>query len=174
MTKLFLIADGFTRAYPLIIIFSSFLNSILNNNQKELYFAAFLFISDVFNHFIKTYLFKPLFGDKKIPFFGYGTRPQKMNCGLFIDNKESQSYGFPSGHSQIAWLFTTYKILNLKGKNKTPISLFLIALATLVSYSRVKWAKCHTVQQVVFGAIIGVIIANYLNDYFNNYFEKKN
>ena len=35
MTKLFLITDGFTRAYPLIIIFSSFLNSILNNNQKD-------------------------------------------------------------------------------------------------------------------------------------------
>ena len=67
--------------------------------------------------FLKTFLFKPLFGDKKIPLLGYGTRPQKMNCGLFINNKESNSYGFPSGHSQIAWLFTTYKILNLKGKN---------------------------------------------------------
>ena len=169
MTKIFSILDGFTRAYPLIIIFSSFLNSILNNNQKELYFTAFLFISDVFNHFLKTFLFKPLFGDKKIPLLGYGTRPQKMNCGLFINNKESNSYGFPSGHSQIAWLFTTYKILNLKGKNATPISLFLIALATLVSYSRVKWAKCHTVQQVAFGAVLGIIFANYLNGYL----EKK-
>jgi membrane-associated phospholipid phosphatase len=169
MTKLFSIVDGFTRAYPLIIIFSSFLNSILNNNQKELYFSVFLFMSDIFNHFVKTFVFKPLFGDKKIPFLGYGTRPQTKNCGLFINNKESNSYGFPSGHSQIAWLFTTYRILNLKEKNKTPISLFLIALASLVSYSRVRWAKCHTVQQVVFGAIFGIIIANYLNGYL----EKK-
>jgi membrane-associated phospholipid phosphatase len=158
MSKIFSILDGFTRAYPLIIIFHTFLNGILHNNSDEFHFGIFLLISDVFNHFIKSFLFKPLIGNKKIPLLGFGTRPQNMNCGLFIDNKEINSYGLPSGHSQIAWLFTTYRILNLEEKNFRPISLLLIGLATLISYSRVRWAKCHTIQQVILGAGFGIIL----------------
>ena len=118
MSKIFSILDGFTRAYPLIIIFHTFLNGVIHNNGDELRFSIFLLTADIFNHFIKTFVFRPLFGNKKIPLLGYGTRPQNMNCGLFINNKESTSYGLPSGHSQIAWLFTTYKILNLDPKKK--------------------------------------------------------
>ena len=97
-----------------------------------------------------------------------------MNCGLFINNKESTSYGLPSGHSQIAWLFTTYKILNLEEKNSRPISILLIGLATLISYSRVRWAKCHTIQQVVLGGVFGIILATVYNGYngYNGYLKK--
>lgn len=162
---MFSILDGFTRAYPLIIVFHTFLNGILYNNHNELFFSIFLLTTDIFNHFLKTFVFRPLFGNKKIPLLGYGTRPQNMNCGLFINNKESTSYGLPSGHSQIAWLFTTHKILNLEEKNYYPISFVLIGLAILISYSRVYWAKCHTIQQVILGGIFGIISAGIYNGY---------
>ena len=171
MSKIFSILDGFTRAYPLIIIFHTFLNGVIHNNGDELRFSIFLLVADIFNHFIKTFVFRPLFGNKKIPLLGYGTRPQNMNCGLFINNKESTSYGLPSGHSQIAWLFTTYKILNLEEKNSHLISILLIGLATLISYSRVRWAKCHTIQQVVLGGVFGIILATVYNGY-NGYIKK--
>ena len=77
----------------------------------------------------------------------------------------------PSGHSQIAWLFTTYKILNLEDKNFKPISLFLIGLASLISYSRVYWSNCHTIQQVILGAIFGIILAIFYNKNKNIFIE---
>ena len=61
---MFLILDGFARAYPLIIIFHTFLNGVINNNGDELRFSIFLLIADIFNHFIKTFVFRPLFGNK--------------------------------------------------------------------------------------------------------------
>tara|TARA_Y100000588_G_C14086036_1_gene852283 strand:- start:17 stop:523 length:507 start_codon:yes stop_codon:yes gene_type:complete len=167
MGKFFLYLDGFTRAYPLIIIFYSFLSSTLHNNKKELLFSFYMIFADILNHFIKMKFFKPLMGDKKYKFIGSGKRPQQMNCGLFIDNKKSSSYGMPSGHSQIAWLFTTYTILNLSKNIKYSklISSFLIIIAALISHSRVFWSKCHTPQQVIVGAIFGIYLAKFISSY---------
>ena len=165
MGKIFSYIDGFTRVYPLLIIFYSFLSSILHNNQKELIFTFIMLAADIFNHFIKMRVFKVIMGDKKYPIVGSGKRPQKMNCGLFVNGKASKSYGMPSGHSQIAWLFSTYTLLNLPKDTKYRgfISAFLIGLATLISYSRVYWSKCHTLQQVIVGGIFGVILGKYIS-----------
>ena len=85
-----------------------------------------------------------------------------------INNKISNSYGMPSGHSQIAWLFTTYSILNLQNhKYKSMKILLLIILASMTSYSRVYWSNCHTIQQVLVGGLIGIFFGyqayNFLN-----------
>jgi len=160
--------DGFTRAYPLIIPFYSFLSGILNNNRKDLAFAIILIAADMLNHFIKNNIFRPIMKDKSFPILGFGVRPQNKNCGLFINNKISNSYGMPSGHSQIAWLFTTYSILNLQNhKYKSMKILLLIILASMTSYSRVYWSNCHTIQQVLVGGLIGIFFGyqayNFLN-----------
>jgi len=160
MGKIFSYIDGFTRAYPLIIIFYSLLSGVLHENKNELIFTFIMLIADIFNHFIKMRVFKVLMGDKKYPIIGRGRRPQNMNCGLFINGQASKSYGMPSGHSQIAWFFSTYTILNLSENNKYRklISTLLIGLGILISYSRVYWSKCHTLQQVIVGGFLGKIL----------------
>jgi membrane-associated phospholipid phosphatase len=67
----------------------------------------------------------------------------------------------PSGHAQISWMFTIYwsmKIWNDRERSDAskmiPI-LILLVFSIGVTYSRVFWAKCHTIQQVVIGSLIG-------------------
>ena len=91
--------------------------------------------------------------------------PNSKNCGLFKDGALSNTYGMPSGHAQISWLFATYwslKIWNDKrGATSKIISIMVLCFfATMVTYSRVYWAKCHTVQQVVVGSVVGIILGN--------------
>ena len=107
---------GFARAFPLITISASFLSYFVTNNIDLLLFSFVLMFADLFNHFLKKYIFKPLMGSNLYPIIGKGGRPEgAKNCGIFITNppKISKSYGMPSGHSQNAVLFATYYILNL-------------------------------------------------------------
>jgi membrane-associated phospholipid phosphatase len=70
----------------------------------------------------------------------------------------------PSGHSQCAWIFSSYFMYQLLHNKKTSKymkaiqSLILIVFAGLMSYSRVYVEGCHTIQQVIVGAILGIII----------------
>ena len=59
--------------------------------------------------------------------------------------------GMPSGHAQSSFLFATF--WSLLGQESW-IILYIHAL--LVAYQRV-YTKCHTVPQVVVGAIIGIV-----------------
>lgn len=160
--KLFSYVDGFARAYPIIIITQAVLNGLLNNDSHSIYLSAILLGTDIFNHIIKNFLFKPLMKDKMFPVLGMGKRPQSKNCGLFKNGTYSSSYGMPSGHAQIAWVFSTYwiqKILNnstISSIHKGLLVLLLVLLALLIGYSRIYWAKCHTIQQVIVGSIIGI------------------
>ena len=154
--------DGIARASPIIIYIYTFLNASLFGSKKYLFWGLILFGSDCFNHIIKEYVFRPLMGSKKIPILGYGLRPYTKNCGLFRTGKYSTSYGMPSGHSQIVCLFATFSILEiLNTKNRSDmnkmisITVFVLS-AILVMFSRVYWAKCHTIQQVLFGGCIGI------------------
>ena len=48
--------------------------------------------------------------------FGQGSRPVgATNCGTFafVSNPDALSFGMPSGHSQLAWFFSTYFILKI-------------------------------------------------------------
>jgi len=118
--------------------------------------------ADILNNILKCGIFKPLMGDKKYPILGYGCRPPKSkNTGLFKDDTFSKTYGMPSGHAQISWMFTVYWALKVwKNKKRSNASkiiplLMLLTFACGVTYSRVVWAKCHTIQQVIIGALIG-------------------
>lgn len=154
---------GIARAYPLIIICSSFLNYFFTFQIKYFMLGIALLVNDSSNGVLKN-ITKSLFGDK---IFGMlGKRPKgAMNCGFFINPKKtlSKSYGMPSGHSQNAVFFSTYAIMNILDSNisfhqKTiSISLF-ICLALGVMYSRI-YLNCHTIPQVIIGGLIGFLFA---------------
>ena len=161
--KIFEVVDGITRAYPIFIVLHTLLSSLLFSSKKLLLLGIILFVSDIFNHFIKEHIFRPLMGHRNYSILGSGMRPNTKDCGLFRVGTHSKSYGLPSGHSQVVWLYSTYWILDiLNDKDRTDtnkaISIFILAmLACLVMYSRVYWAKCHTVQQVLVGGVLGII-----------------
>ena len=170
--------DGFTRAYPIIIVFSSFINSIFNSTNEGYIFMVLLLVSNFLNHFLKVLIFKPIMGNKNFPILGLGKRPDKAkNCKLFHTNEISRSYGMPSGHSQISALFSTYLILKIINNKELHIfykllsSLSLFILAIMVMYSRVYWSKCHTIQQVIVGGLIGTLLGYLIYKYKEYIFE---
>ena len=163
MTKVWVLIDGFTRAYPMFIVLYSFLSGLLNNESEGVMLGFYLLGTDVFNHFLKLFIFKPRMKDKCFPILGYGCRPPKCkNTGLFKDGRISTSYGMPSGHAQVAWTFTSYWCLKLWNEGERSIDtkilpiVMLLCCAALISYSRVGWAKCHSTQQVIVGSLIGI------------------
>ena len=161
MKKIYLYLDGFTRCYPLILYFYSFLSALINDNFKTFLFGIILVISDCFNHIIKEHMFRPLMKNDNIFLLGNGNRPNNIDSGLFRTGLKSESYGMPSGHSQVTWLFTTYWILNILGSKREKYKkiitiIILILVALIILYSRVYMAKVHTVQQVIIGSFIGI------------------
>lgn len=150
----FLVQD-FSRFYPAAILIYSLATG-------DIYLFAGLLLSEQFNYILKYMILKPAMGDKKYPIIGKGTRPPgAVDCGLYRTNGKKKkcpptSYGMPSGHSQSALLFSTYKILELI-KNKSVNPFFYttyVLLAGFIPWSRVN-ANVHTVQQTIIGGMIG-------------------
>lgn len=84
--------------------------------------------------------------------------------------------GMPSGHSQIAWTFSTFLILLYhKHHHNKQITILLLTIAFLISISRTGTIKSlgyphHTDCQVIIGSFIGIVIgiSFYLKvEYFN-------
>tara|TARA_R110001592_G_scaffold282652_2_gene550435 strand:+ start:80 stop:619 length:540 start_codon:yes stop_codon:yes gene_type:complete len=161
--KLYDYLIGFARAYPLIIISSSFLSYFLTLQINYFMLGIALLVNDSLNGIFKI-IIKSSFGEK---IFGIlGKRPiGAKNCGYFSNSKNSisKSYGMPSGHSQNAVFFSTFVIMNMLDSDialhqKTfGISLF-ICLSLGIMYSRV-YLNCHTIPQVVVGGLIGFLLA---------------
>jgi dolichyldiphosphatase len=156
------IFDIVARAYPLIIQVIVLGHFIGTRNKESIY----LFVWFLFNEFINKsskLLLKSVFKDKEIPILGKGERPQTKNCGMIADGSKSSSYGTPSGHSQFASFFSLYSVLVI---NDLPIEqavkyvyfVLLGLVAIWIMYTRLQF-KCHTIQQIIFGALIGGILA---------------
>jgi len=149
------------RPSPFIINLIVLVDFLIHNDAKKLFLFIFLYIANFFNYLLKHYIFKPIMGNKKYKVLGTGTRPRgAKNCGYFIDNKSPTSYGMPSGHSQTVGIFSGYYIseaLDRDHENKNVVIALLSILTLLVMYSRVKFG-CHTVQQVIIGALIGLMM----------------
>lgn len=143
------------RAYPRIIL----LLALLSN---DIYLFFGILLGEQINRVLKYIIVKPSLGDKKYPIIGSGARPNgARNCGIWADNKNTQpkTYGMPSGHSNTALLFSTYKIMELIEKKSNNTFLYLVygLLALIIPYSRL-YFKCHTIQQAIAGGIVGSII----------------
>jgi len=165
-----------SRASPAIFALILFINCAINPSYESFYIFIIHFIVIFSNFFIKNLIFKPLYnllGKKKIRFLGLGERPDGANsCSFILDNKDSKSFGMPSGHSQTAWTLVTYIIFkityNFKNSNNSNNKdiknyiwfivscISLISISIYISYSRVYIEGCHTIQQVIIGALIGI------------------
>ena len=188
----------FTKGAPEWYILSIIIYQIFNPTLTGLKTFLLMMAVGQSNFVLKHMIFKPLYkftGIYKLPIIGIGTRPEKAtNCSSLIKdllnkkgNTKSKTFGMPSGHSQIAWTFTTFTVLQLfdKGnemtimekdtdsgssldnakykilktiyKYKYEVSALLIIYSILVSFSRVYVEGCHTIEQVTIGMIFGII-----------------
>ena len=148
------------RTLPFTSLFYSSLSTILFRNVFALGLTITITLSNIINKYLK-FICKDMY--KKYPniknFLGKGERPKNaINCGCFIDPnnpaKKSTSFGAPSGHAQIMFTIATFISLSLNNKL---YSILLYLLAVYGGYTRIMM-NCHTLSQVIMGAIFGVII----------------
>ena len=137
-------------------------------NSDDIFYLKFFYIllgSSFFNHFLKSFIFKPLMGNSRYPIIGIGQRPVgAKNCGLFFKNNDklATSYGMPSGHSQEVATFSTISILKILDSQQVfslkVFEYFILILFTIfIAHSRI-YLGCHTLQQTIIGSMIGIFI----------------
>ena len=147
----------------------------LDSKYAVFYILALIF-GDGFNFVAKKYS-RELCGDIPLcnrPLFLDGTG-SIGDCGVFpkhhflddLNKLKTQSFGMPSGHSQLvaltATFWTLYQVGLLKKetdnskKNKLIFSIVIIwLLALLVMYHR-KYTRCHNIEQICIGGILGIL-----------------
>ena len=157
--------DTLARVSPAIFMVSAVMFFFLYPSRYSIHFLIYLGIVQLSNKIFKC-IAKRAYGKRdSLPILGRGKRPEgACGCGLLDDNKPSTTFGMPSGHSQIAWSVATYLILRYCD---IPQSIFLINIATYISFSRVS-IGCHTKEQVIVGGLIGVasgILANFFEPF---------
>jgi membrane-associated phospholipid phosphatase len=172
------------RSTPISLLGALTLINIIYPTEPNLIFLILYLVtfgSNAIFKYIAQLIYRWL-GTDYIPFIGQGTRPSgAYGCSSFISVPliPATSFGMPSGHSQLAWFFAVYACLsiinlplasykfsnisnfawsNIKSK-KVMSCIALIALAAIISYSRVSIEGCHTTGQVVIGGMIGSIMA---------------
>lgn len=162
------------RASPVYITVIMIGIMIINPQASTIVVALSFIINNLLNWIIKHWFFQPIYklsGKEKLPILGLGRRPNGANnCGVFnkCSSLEATSFGMPSGHAQFSWTMAVYVMMKIwmthfdkTDKKEIAItvkvfqSLFVVAFAIIVCYSRVVIEKCHTTQQVIVGSLIG-------------------
>ncbi len=152
------------REYPIILFIVAITIMFFGNMNEGIILFLALSTSKSLNKIFKKCC-RYIMGNKKYPIIGMGKRPPVAVFELPQDGKiyktSINSYGMPSGHSQLAGLFSTYIILrtyyNPSITHKFSIYSLMTFIGFYVMYSRVK--ECwHTIPQTVVGATIGVIL----------------
>lgn len=172
------------RATPFMFFFHALALAATYPSPRHLLYLAAYCINFVANGATKLgmrAIYRSL-GVKRLPLLGLGMRPAgATNCSTFLTwpNTPAITYGMPSGHSQNAWFFATFMILELwryyrvgsddngcKGAADNIVSrhpalaitlaVGLAVFAAVVSYSRVWVEGCHTIEQVTVGGLLGI------------------
>ena len=128
------------------------------------YLTVGLVLSGLFNLLIKQTLYISTTPQNRKFFLRPNTAKGCDAC--CNETPAADKIGFPSGHSQQAWFFTTYLLLYSyhKYKNINIISfLILIIFANAISISRLGWLgnQCHTYLQIITGGLLGSITSYY-------------
>lgn len=148
---------------PLLFLFS-FITTL---DTRYLMLVAMIIFNMITNYIFK-YGVKSIYKSKKrttLPILGRGYRPKaNMNCSVFGEKiSNEQTFGMPSGHSQIIWAVITYFIIHKYYETEYldnfdyvfPLqAITLISIGIFVSFSRV-FIDCHTFRQVLIGGILG-------------------
>jgi membrane-associated phospholipid phosphatase len=143
------IVDTFASVTSLSVIFTTIIPIVIylyNQSRVYLYFGIATLGSNVLNGLLKL-----LFSTRLSAF----KRPaEAMNCNSWNSGgKCGGKAGFPSGHTQSTMFFAIF--LYLITQNKW--LLFAGLLWTFaVAFSRMR-RRCHTLLQVIFGALFGII-----------------
>lgn len=137
-------------------------------DTRNLMMMALVFFNMLVNSILKVIIKEgyKYTGKESWPILGRGYRPNNnKNCSVFGGKvKGEQTFGMPSGHSQIIWSVIGYLLVQLYHDNKYDANfkyfypfqvMFLVFLGMTVSYSRVH-IKCHTPMQVIMGGIVGL------------------
>lgn len=148
-----------------ILFFILFVTTL---DTRYMILMALVFFNMLVNSILKIITKRgyKLSGKDTLPLLGKGYRPQNhMNCSVLggkVTNE--QTFGMPSGHSQIIWSVIAYIVTFLYYENRYkpdfkyyfPFQVLLLCMIGLtVSFSRVH-IGCHTVMQVVIGGLIGI------------------
>ena len=171
MSELNPIIDYYLRGFPIINPVILLVYGLIYNKK---YFIKYIFLATIIDFIaVKSlkYSMKQLYNFlnvDKLPILGLGRRPDgAISCGLFKDNKPSNSFGMPSGHalfcgfSFVYWYYYIQK--NSSPKYKKIIIFIWFLISCILALSRV-YLGCHTIEQVAIGFIIGSIIALILNN----------
>lgn len=160
-TQIGFIAQNICRTMPYTLYQFGILSSLVTQEWTGVYFSAGLFLfGDVLNGGILKPLFKKL-GPNVESF----KRPSSNDCGIYANCSnvtKKQTWGMPSGHSQMMAIFAVFWICYLlqyvltdQNEVSCYISIAIILLlALIVMYSRIL-VKCHNLLQVTTGALLG-------------------
>ena len=151
----------FAGGFPALVIFFSFIMVVIMKDFQTFMFLLFICLAEFIVRILKR-IFKTMMGTKEWPLLGKGTRPHQRKprpCFWPGFKYICTDYGMPSGHALYAAVFSSYWIARLiNAPYKILMILFFSSITLLVMYSRVMWAKVHTWQQVIVGAIFGSLI----------------
>lgn len=150
-----------------ILFFILFVTTL---DTRYMILIALVFFNMFFNSILKiiTKNGYRLSGKETLPLLGKGYRPRNnLNCSVLGGKvTKEQTFGMPSGHSQIIWSVIAYIVTFLYYENRYkpdfkyyfPFQVLLLAIIGLtVSFSRVH-IECHTLMQVIIGGLIGIPI----------------
>lgn len=125
--------------------FGPFMSSLwliysLGKAEKRLKYIGFILLNVIVNMILKLLI--------------KNERPSKecSEMDITVSNMEFDKYGFPSGHTQLA--FFNF-LVSVGSKNYEDIIFFILFIITI--YQRFK-SGCHTLIQIIGGIVIGYVM----------------
>ena len=156
----------FFRGFGFFVLIFSFLFGVFFSSKKSLFFFILVLLSVLLNVFLKKF-FEKTMGNKEYPIIGSGIRPHGgSKCPKFGSPDNNDSFGMPSGHTQIFAFVSgliTFYLFKIKDEYRVVKALILLSLSVMAMYVRVYIDNCHTIEQVLIGFIIGKITSFIVN-----------
>ena len=151
-SKYFIYSLGFFGEYILILITCAL---IYYHTFYFFFYFFFLSISIMINLTLKNIIKEP--------------RPSHPVKFLDTDHFSKNSYGNPSGHTQLVFFSFMYAYLVIE--KITKLFMFSIIICIITIYQRYAFRN-HTLKQLLYGAIVGLILA-YLSYSITTYIKNK-
>ena len=161
------------RATPVLIPFAGVIMMLMSPSVMAGGFTIGAIVTSPLNALLKMlcrWIHYQINGDYKgTTFLGQGPRPVgAKGTGVFLNYplNKGNTWGMPSGHSQLAWYVVGFLIgylfiwrpYQFTTTHKIVATLAVILMALVVSFSRVWVDGVHTVGQVLVGGLIGFVI----------------
>jgi membrane-associated phospholipid phosphatase len=120
--------------------------------KSPIYFAIFLLIVVMYHYYVQNNVEKRFCFE----YFGYDNVKRPLSGNIMISNLD---LGMPSGHVESATIM--FLLLYFYGYISLPVSIILIFIVSLQRVLK----ECHTISQVIVGAICGIIYSYIYKSY---------